>query len=79
MWDMIVSVPDHCLSFYFALKAPILILDSCRFGHFDRPKSYQIFQQMAPFDLMYMPIIQITQRVSFNVCILIKYIYKKKK
>ena len=47
MWDMIVSVPVHCLSFYLALKAPILILDICRFGQFDRPKSYQIFQQMA--------------------------------
>ena len=21
MWDLIVSVPDHCLSFYFGLKA----------------------------------------------------------
>ena len=20
MWDLIVSVPDHCLSFYFVLK-----------------------------------------------------------
>ena len=20
MWDLIVSVPDHCLSFYFALR-----------------------------------------------------------
>ena len=20
MWDLIVSVPDHCLSFYFSLK-----------------------------------------------------------
>ena len=20
MWDLIVSVPDHCLSFYFAMK-----------------------------------------------------------
>ena len=20
MWDLIVSVPDHCLSFYFTLK-----------------------------------------------------------
>ena len=22
MWDLIVSVPDHCLSFYFALYTP---------------------------------------------------------
>ena len=21
MWDLIVSVPDHCLSFYFVLSA----------------------------------------------------------
>ena len=21
MWDLIVSVPDHCLSFYFVVKA----------------------------------------------------------
>ena len=21
MWDLIVSVPDHCLSFYFAVKS----------------------------------------------------------
>ena len=20
MWDLIVSVPDHCLSFYFAMR-----------------------------------------------------------
>ena len=20
MWDLIVSVPDHCLSFYFSIK-----------------------------------------------------------
>ena len=34
-----------------ALKTPILKLGSCRFGYFDRPKTYQIFQKMAPFDL----------------------------
>ena len=22
MWDLIVSVPDHCLSFYFTLEQP---------------------------------------------------------
>ena len=26
MWDLIVSVPDHCLSFYFAVSLCILIL-----------------------------------------------------
>ena len=34
-----------------ALKVPILILGSCRFGDFDRHKTYQIFQKMATFDL----------------------------
>ena len=24
MWDLIVSVPDHCLSFYFSVIAPLL-------------------------------------------------------
>ena len=29
MWDLIVSVPDHCLSFYFAVRVQIkLILQS---------------------------------------------------
>ena len=36
-----------------ALKTPILILGSCRFGYFDRPKTYQIFpKKMTPFDLI---------------------------
>ena len=33
MWDLIVSVPDHCLSFYFVLlafRACIVILDAVR-------------------------------------------------
>ena len=25
MWDLIVSVPDHCLSFYFLLQTPDLM------------------------------------------------------
>ena len=25
MWDLIVSVPDHCLSFYFAVKQNMLL------------------------------------------------------
>ena len=24
MWDLIVSVPDHCLSFYFSIKPSLL-------------------------------------------------------
>ena len=27
MWDLIVSVPDHCLSFYFSLLLEELIFD----------------------------------------------------
>ena len=33
-----------------ALKTPILILGSCRFGYFDRPKQSN-FPKMAHFDL----------------------------
>ena len=25
MWDLIVSVPDHCLSFYFKLQVRLLV------------------------------------------------------
>ena len=25
MWDLIVSVPDHCLSFYFSFRYPVLL------------------------------------------------------
>ena len=28
MWDLIVSVPDHCLSFYF-IKAQVCKVDVC--------------------------------------------------
>ena len=32
MWDLIVSVPDHCLSFYFAIGSSLLFrLDLCVF------------------------------------------------
>ena len=30
MWDLILSVPDHCLSFYFNYLDPILIYISLR-------------------------------------------------
>ena len=26
MWDLIVSVPDHCLSFYFSLSTRFILL-----------------------------------------------------
>ena len=25
MWDLIVSVPDHCLSFYFAYQSSLVV------------------------------------------------------
>ena len=31
MWDLIVSVPDHCLSFYFALLQRLA--KDCSFGY----------------------------------------------
>ena len=30
MWDLIVSVPDHCLSFYFEVR--IFLVRSCFFS-----------------------------------------------
>ena len=32
MWDLIVSVPDHCLSFYFLLSVSIYNTISYRAG-----------------------------------------------
>ena len=39
MWDLIVSVPDHCLSFYFLnihrghfVKSPKVWLGACTYG-----------------------------------------------
>ena len=38
MWDLIVSVPDHCLSFYFlsiVASAPLIVVEpSCIFISF---------------------------------------------
>ena len=28
MWDLIVSVPDHCLSFYFKVRTELPLLDA---------------------------------------------------
>ena len=30
MWDLIVSVPDHCLSFYFELTCLPVYMFTCR-------------------------------------------------
>ena len=29
MWDLIVSVPDHCLSFYFASYLEDYLMEKC--------------------------------------------------
>ena len=56
-----------------AFKTPTLILGSCRFSYFDRPKTYQIFQKMALFDLIHKADYPDNTTFSFNVCISIKY------
>ena len=33
MWDLIVSVPDHCLSFYFSVKNTCQETDIITFAH----------------------------------------------
>ena len=33
MWDLIVSVPDHCLSFYFDTKTVPTVDKLCRYTH----------------------------------------------
>ena len=34
MWDLIVSVPDHCLSFYFASKSVKQSIDQSRYLYY---------------------------------------------
>ena len=34
MWDLIVSVPDHCLSFYFSHDVAQFTVKSKKFGSF---------------------------------------------
>ena len=33
MWDLIISVPDHCLSFYFVKLDPYLLASSSLLRH----------------------------------------------
>ena len=35
MWDLIVSVPDHCLSFYYVYSCmyACMRMDGCMYGH----------------------------------------------
>ena len=52
MWDLIVSVPDHCLSFYFmnffreghlpANLVPMLEQKSNEKGHFSRARQWAV-------------------------------------
>ena len=56
-----------------ALKTSILIKGSCRFGYFDKAKTYQIFQKIAPFDLIYEADYPDNTTFSFNVCSSIKH------
>ena len=44
MWDMIVSVPDHCLSFYYVAKVKQkCILNTILFSHKMLFTSYVLF------------------------------------
>ena len=55
-----------------APKTPILILGRCRSVNFDGPKTYQIVQKMAPFDLIYEAVYPDNTTFFFNVCNSIK-------
>ena len=33
MWDLIVSVPDHCLSFYFSFTCLVVVSLQCAFTY----------------------------------------------
>ena len=35
MWDLILSVPDHCLSFYFSVIRLIWVFVACGEGQCD--------------------------------------------
>ena len=45
MWDLIVSVPDHCLSFYFpptmTLTLICVLFDKREFGRYLSGESYE--------------------------------------
>ena len=48
MWDLIVSVPDHCLSFYFVLKGRFQSVRRSRvFPHHCRHKKKR-FEAFSP-------------------------------
>ena len=51
LWETGVVKSSNCFQRCIA-RYCTHILGSCRFGYFDRPKTYQIFQKMAPFDLI---------------------------
>ena len=41
MWDLIVSVPDHCLSFYFACHRGLFEFNVMHFGLSNAPAVFQ--------------------------------------
>ena len=42
MWDLIVSVPDHCLSFYFTIYIAIAILHLSKLFMYDFYYNYML-------------------------------------
>ena len=42
MWDMIVSVPDHCLSFYFGDSTSGLVMGSSAIFSSPEPKAHKV-------------------------------------
>ena len=47
MWDLIVSVPDHCLSFYFTCDRIVFYLLVVFFS-----KRYQVISKFQSFDFI---------------------------
>ena len=45
MWDLIVLIPDHCLSFYYTLKLSLTLL------HSERPNLYAILAFLSAIEL----------------------------
>ena len=41
MWDLIVSVPDHCLSFYLGWAGPYLVIKRVTYLEYTIPKDYK--------------------------------------
>ena len=55
LWETSVVKSSNCFQRWIArycTQNAYFDIGSCRFGYFDRPKAYQIFQNMALFDLI---------------------------